>query len=380
MTSKSLLLLACLFAAASTQAQVQKQGAKKKAPAVRQQTPVSQPKKDTIPHPTKTVSTSLQSALYDTTFMDYDAIFSELDALIDSLYAPRSFAVLTAGTNNGYFTYSSKSGNDTTVTTIKRPMYNASVGYYSKTGLGISGGISVVNENGTLNPFQFSATGSYDFLNSHRFITGLAYTRFFTKENLGFYTSPLQNELYAYFTYRKLWVKPSVSASYGWGSRSSYETREEQIQIIKKKKILLATNTVQVNTVEQLADFNLTASLRHDFYFLHPFSQKDYFRVTPQVALISGTQQFGFNQMVNNSLQVGKGVGLGLISKEQPNSENVVLENTMRFRPLSLAANLTTEYVLDKIFLQPRVMFDYYFPAKENKLTSMFFLKAGLVF
>src|SRR5438309_206904 len=80
------------------------------------------------------------------------------------------------------------------------------------------------------------------------FITGLAFTRFFTKSNLAFYTSPLNNNLYAYFTYRHLWIKPSIALSYGWGSRTSYSEREDLIT-----SLLLAKNGyARINQTESI--------------------------------------------------------------------------------------------------------------------------------
>lgn len=334
-------------------------------------------KADTVPHQKQKAVSQETDALYDTTFTDYDEIFNELDALLDSLYMPRSFAVVNAGMTSGYFNYSAE--GDTTAETQKQLLYSASLSYFDKSGLGLSGGASLLNYNGRISPFQFSVTGSYDYIRSRHFITGVAYSHYFTKDDLPFYTSPLQNEVYGYFTYRKLWFKPSVGINYGWGTRQAFEEREKQFTIIKKKKTLIRTGTEQVSSVEQIADLSVNASVRHDFFLLHPFGKKDYFRITPQISLMSGTQQFGFNQTTTSSL-VGKGLGLGLGSSDLVTSKNASLESNMDFRPMSLTTFLKTEYVNSKFFIQPQVALDYYFPAKENNLTASFLINAGLVF
>lgn len=332
---------------------------------------------DTLPHNKQIVPKVAEDALYDTTFMDYDEIFSELDALLDSLDTPRSFVVVNGGLTSGYFNYSSAS--DTTLHTKKEFIYTASLAFFHKSGLGVSGGATMLQEAGMINPFQYSITGSYDYIRNRKFMTGIAFTRYFTKDSLSFYTSPLQSELYAYFTYRKAWLKPSVNVSYGWGNRSSFEEKEQQITIIKKKKIKIETGTVQISSVEQVADLSVTASVRHDFFFLHPFGKKDYFRITPQLGLISGTSQFGFNQSINSS-PMPKGVGQGVVTSEYAASQNTSFESNMKFHPKSIVAFLKTEYSNKFFFVQPQVVVDYYLPEAQNHFSTSFLINAGFVF
>lgn len=202
-------------------------------------------------------------------------------------------------------------------------------------------------------------------------MTGISLTRFFIKDNLPFYTSPLQNNAYAYFTYRKFWVKPTVAASYGWGSRSEYSEREERISAIR----LRPRGYTRINTQESINDFNLITSLRHDFYWLNLLSRNDFVRVTPQISFTSGTQKFGINQ-ISNTYATVRGTGINILY----NSENVYLDDKMLFQPLSLTGFLKTEYSIGKFFVQPQMLFDYYFPAKEGNLSTAFLLNAGIIF
>lgn len=314
----------------------------------------------------------------DTTFYDYDEIFSELDALIDSLYTPRSFRTITLGAGNGYFNYVSPTNSRVS---RKKIIFSPAVGFYHKSGLGFNASSSIIRDSGNILPYQYSLTGSYDYLAKRNFITGVAFTRFLTKKNLDFYTSPLQNELFGYFTYRDLWIKPSLSGSYGWGSRQSIE---EQTTSRKKLRRLLRVATGNVirdsvttitTTNEDVVDFNLSFSVRHDFYFLRLLHQKDYVRLTPQLSINGGTQQFGFNSVSNTSLVNPKN---GLVSVVR--TQSMTLDEEKDFRLLSLTAQLRTEYAFGKFFLQPQLFADYYFPAEENKLTATFFVSAGILF
>jgi hypothetical protein len=308
------------------------------------------------------------SVLIDTTFLDYDEIFSELDALLDSLNTPRSFSLVDVTVGNNYFNYTTKSG---TTETKRQFTYSPSLGYFDKSGLGISAGASIVNDGVSFSPFQYSVTGSYDYLKTKSLMTGLSLTHFFTKADLPFYTSPLQNELYGYFTLRKLWFKPSVAASYGWGSREAYEEREESIESL----LLAKRGYTRINTTEKIIDMNLIASVRHDFYFLDALAKHDFIRITPQLSFTSGTQQFGFNQ-TSTTYASRRITGRNILY----NSKEVTLDNNLYFQPLSLTGYLKAEYAKGKFFVQPQLIFDYYFPATTNQYTTSFLINAGFVF
>jgi hypothetical protein len=310
-----------------------------------------------------------QQPAIDTSFTDYDALFSELDSFLDSILAPRNFTLINLGMTTGFFNYESTESN--LLVPTKKMVYSPSISHFDKSGLGISASASIIHDGQQINPYQYSVTGSYDYIRNRRFITGISLTRFFIKDDLPFYTSPLQNNAYAYFSYRKFWLKPTVAASYGWGSRSEYSEREEHISAIR----LRPRGYTRINTQESINDFNLITSLRHDFYWLNLLSGSDFVRVTPQISFTSGTQKFGINQNSNTYATV-RGTGINVLY----NSENVYLDDTMLFQPLSLTGFIKTEYSVGKFFIQPQMLFDYYFPAKEGNLSTAFLLNAGVIF
>lgn len=336
------------------------------------------------------------SPLMDTTIYDYDEIFSELDLLLDSLYSPRSFLVAQVSAGTGFFQHNSASG--TSAETKQKLSFSPALGYYHKSGLGAGANASFLPGGNGSNPWQMSLSGSYDYLQKKSFITGLSLTHYFIKENLPFYTSPLQNEAYGYFTYRQSWLKPSLGASYGWGSRSAVEQRTEMTEKIQRGKPRnvsgdrdsirngngsngsgnsagSGTTTTTVTSYEKVVDFNLQVSIRHDFYFLHLFTKSDYIRLTPQLVFTGGSQQFGFNSIINSTL-TGRNIGKNAIT----NTQNVTLDNNLAFRPLSLTTQLRTEYVSGKFFVQPQLMLDYYFPAQGNNITTTFLVNTGVIF
>ena len=307
----------------------------------------------------------------DTTFNDedYDLLFNDLDKLLDSLTTPRSFVMFNIGIGNSYFNYETKSGF--ALQSSNQVTYAPSFSYFSKTGLGISATSIVMNDGMKWNPYQLNATLSYDYIRNHKFITGIALTRFFTKDSLPFYTSPLKNQLYAYFTYKNFWLKSSVAGSYGWGSRRSYQEQQDYITTLR----LQAYGYTRINTRESINDFNLITSVRHDFYWMNIFAKHDYIRFTPQIVFTSGTQKFGFNQTSSSYATLPR-TGTNVLY----NTNNVILDNQTYFQPLALSTYIKTQYSKGIFFIQPQLILDYYFPANEKNFSTAFVMNAGVIF
>ena len=301
--------------------------------------------------------------------LDYDELFSDLDFLIDSLTEPRSFGLFNIAAGYNYF--SSESKESLLIQSKKRLTYLPTLSYFFRNGLGVSASSIIVNDGQKINPYQFNVTGSYDYIKNNKFITGISLTHFFTKDSLPFYTSPLKNTLYSYFTYRSFWLKPSIGASYGWGSRSAYEEREEYITSLR----LTANGFTRINTQESVNDFNLIGSVRHDFYWLDVLGKRDYVRFSPQVVFVSGTQKFGFNQTSSTYATLPR-TGVNVLYS----SDQIVLDDQLYFQPLSLSTFLKVEYSIGKFFLQPQLIFDYYFPATQGNLTTAVVVNAGVIF
>ena len=117
----------------------------------------------------------------DTSFtdLDYDQLFNELDLLLDSLTAPRSFGLFNIAVGYNYFNY--QSNESYLLQSSKKLNYSPSLSYFFKNGLGVSVNSIIVNDGEKLNPYQFNITGSYDYIKNNKFITGISLTRFLQK-------------------------------------------------------------------------------------------------------------------------------------------------------------------------------------------------------
>lgn len=303
------------------------------------------------------------------TDINYDELFRDLDDFMDSILMPHSYFLASISMGKGYFDFSSK--NEEYIKTAKKFIYLPTLGYFHKSGLGLTTTGYIVNDDKNLNFYQWFLSPSYDYLENRDLATGISYTHYFTKDSLPFYTSPLQNELSAYFTYRKWWMRPGIAVNYGWGSRSAYKQREELIQSLR----LRPYGYTYINSTETVSDFSVMASVRHDFYWLDVLTFNDHIRVTPQLVFTSGTQKFGFNQSTTTYAQAVR-TGSNIIF----NSENAYLDDKLDFQPLSLTFYLRSEYSIGKFFVQPQVVFDYYFPATSKNFNILGSVNAGFMF
>lgn len=317
---------------------------------------------DTTIHPIGDLSST------DTT-IDYDELFSDFDAFMDSILTPHSYLLGSLSMGKGYYNFVNK-GNSS-IDASKKLTYSPILGYYHKAGLGITAMGYLVDGGKKMNLYQLAITPSFDYLKNRDLATGISFTKFFTKDSLPFYTTPLQNEFYAYFTYRKWWFRPMLALSYGWGSRTDYTARESLIQDLRLRR----RGFTYVNTEETISDLSVMASVRHDFYWLDVFTFRDHIRFTPQVAFTSGTQKFGFNQSSNTYATT-----LRTASNVLFNSENVYLDDEIKFQPLSLSLFFRGEYSIGKFFVQPQFTLDYYFPASTNNFNTLISVNAGFIF
>jgi hypothetical protein len=154
------------------------------------------------------------------------------------------------------------------------------------------------------------------------------------------------------------------------------ERKEEFIKLLRRRgRPISAIVITETNSKESVADFSVSASLRHSFYWLDLSKHNDYIRFTPMIVFSAGTQKFGFNQSttssINTAIRNGK-IGF--------NRGDFDLDNKSDFQPLSVTLYLRPEYSIGKFFIQPQLLLDYYFPGTENNFTVVPSLNAGFMF
>ena len=299
----------------------------------------------------------------------YNDLFTELDGFIDSLTTPRSLLLINVGVNNSFF--SGSGSPDQSRQREQGITITPALGYFHKSGLGINAAAYINTLNAaSFAPYQFALTGSYDYLGGHSILSGISLTRYLTTDSVSFYTSPLETEANVYLLYKRSWVKPSLSVTYAWGNKLAYEERQEFLPNLRTRR---PPGYTVVTTEERISDFSVTAAVKHDFSWPDIMGERSAIRFTPQLALTSGTQRFGFNQ--NTSTSSFKGNSPNILYS----SESVQLNETSKFQPLSLTAFLKAGFSKGVFSLQPQVSLDYYLPAKENNFTAGFVINAAVL-
>ncbi len=322
------------------------------------------------------------------TSLDYDDLLSELDLFLDSILRPRSFLHVNMGAAAGYFNYINR-GNYV-VATKKRFVLSPMIGYYHKSGIGMSVSSNLVKGRTNYMLYQYSVTPSFEFIQNKNWTGGFSYTRFITKDSLNFYTTPLQNEIGVYYLWRHPWLQPGFTTTYGWGSRKDVKERMDIItKVILKERPALRNTTVgtiidtiriadtirtRITTRESIIDFAFTATLRHTFYWLDVSEQGDCIKFTPMLAFSMGTQQFGLNKTYATTSSVRNAANVTFTRGDTRLDEN------LKVKPLSLTLYLRPEYSIGKFYIQPQLMLDYYFPAETDKFTTFFSINAGFLF
>ncbi len=298
-----------------------------------------------------------------------ESINQELAILLSNKQDAKSYFDINAGIGNGYFAQKSKG----LITETKgKVYYELGAGYYHKSGLSISGRTLLVNDQSKLTPFQASLNPAYDYTKGKKWGFGISYTRYFNKDSLDFYVSPLVNEFYGYGLYKGGWLQTSLGIAYASGS-------SEDAQKIPTKRIITRPNGTRdtitiintINTKQSVQDVSMILTLQHSFSW---GNAKNSYLFTPSVMITGGTQQFGLN-MQTTGVSVGPG-GNSFQLFNRTNSSTSSSAFTMQ----NLSFNLYGEYAVGKFYVSPQLLLTYLFPSSEQQFIFIANLTCGFTF
>lgn len=296
-----------------------------------------------------------------------DSLLADFDNFLDSMTRRRSMFFVGVGVGTGFFSFENK--NSVYISTEKKLIVSPSVGYFHKSGLGVSATAFGLSNSGKFSFYQLALSPSYDWI-SRSISTGISYSHYFNKDSLDFYTTPIRDELYAYFSYKRWWVRPSISLSYGWGSKSEYE--KQQIRLLRRRLQLRNRYFITIENEEEIRDFSLTISVRKDFDWYDLIAKNDNLTLTPVLLLNSGTQQFGFNTSYSYPFNPVRVNSL---------PANSTVSDQTSFSPQSAGAIVRASYMKGKFLLQPQVLFDYYLlETDSDPLNIVFAVSLSLAF
>lgn len=296
-----------------------------------------------------------------------DSLLQDFGKYMDSLAKPTSFFTISAGIGTGYFSFENK--NSYAFTTEKKLLISPSVGYYHKSGLGLSATGFYLPGANKAGFYQFAVSPSYDYLRSKKLSTGISFTKYFSKDSLPFYNTPIQQEIFAYFSIKKWKLRPSMSVSYGWGTKEEYEKR--QVLVWNRWLQRSQRGFITVKNEESIHDFAATLSLKYNFTWDDVFSDDDGFTLTPVLLLSGGTQRFGFNTSYSSSSAV-------IRNNVLPSNQQISEQTGFGVQSLSLV--IRSDYSIGKFFIMPQVLFDYYLPESDDRFSFAYSVVTGFNF
>ena len=296
-----------------------------------------------------------------------DSLMKDFDKFLDSLSKPKSFFSVALGIGTGIFSFEEK--GSMFVTSEKRLFFSPTLGYYHKTGLGITTAAFMLYDKNKVNAYQFAVSPSFDLIRK-KVSAGIAYTHYFNKDSVGFYMTPIQDEVFAYFSYKGWWVRPGINVSYGWGSKTEYEKQQYLIysRLLQRSQSYFIT----IKNVESVRDLSLTLSVRKDFDWYDVFSKDDNVMLTPVILLNLGTQNFGFNTSYTNTQNAAI-----RINSAPSNSE---ISETTDFALQSVSGVMRAGYMKGRFLLQPQIFFDYALWDTEKRFNTVYSVIVALSF
>ena len=300
-----------------------------------------------------------------------DSLMNGFDAFLDSLSQPKSFFSISAGIGNRTFSIKNNSLN-TQESKTDMISLTPSLGYYHKSGLGISvtGFLSALHNK--LDFYQYAITPSYDYI-GEKISVGISYTRYLGKDTAILNASPYENDLYAYFNIRHKTWRYGISAGYATGNFSDklsyrdsllrYSTLLQRLEWVYFKRTITSTNKIK--------DISFSASVRKDFEWYKVFTKKDNLVLSISSYVVAGASRI--TTVTNTSIKKGK-ITLARFRRSYEDTEG----NGLQFQSAAISASLF--YTIGNFNLQPVWFMDYYFPDSDKKINQVFSFTVGYSF
>ncbi|MDQ2719548.1 MAG: hypothetical protein M3Z26_07295 [Bacteroidota bacterium] len=247
-----------------------------------------------------------------------------------------------------------------------------SIGYYHKSGLGISFTGYLFDENNKTDFYQYALSPSYNYTSGKVVDASVYYTHYFQKDVYNAATSPIQNEIYGSLVFKKSWLKPGIAAGFSAGRSHQIINIDTTIKVQNQHIRVKYTDTADI----QVNSFTISPTIEHDFEFTHVFSSNDGLSFIPQFSLITGINKYVVNhkstQTDYNNFTKKK---IKRIKHFQTQS------GSHKYELQSIALDLYANYSISKFYIEPEVYLDYFLPkTTDNRFSQIFSLNIGMTF
>ncbi|MBO9155414.1 hypothetical protein ACFOTA_24595 [Chitinophaga sp. GCM10012297] len=210
--------------------------------------------------------------------------------------------------------------------------------------------------------FELDLSGGYDYTKDRNFLAGASYTKYFYRDSTDVPPTPITNELFAYFFWRKWWLEPGVSFDFGWGRYIEADDR----------------NSLSVKG----NDFNIIVDVRHPFIFLDVLKKNDAVLLMPVASLTSGTAKYFSNlksfRYVSRS-NIAKKQGRG--RRRRPDQDvpvETALSDGSAFRPRAVDFGVRASYIIGKVAIAPSYTVFKLLQGEDTSITGYFTASVSL--
>lgn len=289
--------------------------------------------------------------------------------MLDKMGAAESYFRVNLGIGNRLF-----SGNNKAVQNLdikNQLVFTPSVSYMHKSGLGLSFAGYLLDENSKFKFYQYALSPSYSYSKLKAVNTLLSYVHYFRERKYDASASPFDDEIYANLIFKKPYIKPGISVSYSSGNYSEIVNVDTTVIILTRPTLIKYTDTATTN----ISSFSLSASIEHDIVFYTLFAKKDGLRVTPQLSVISGVNNYTVSHKSSTQLyNLYTKRQLKRLRRFQSSGDN-------NFELQSLGFDLDLNYSIGKFYLEPEIYLDYYLPKTDDKaFTQVYNFNIGITF
>jgi hypothetical protein len=300
-----------------------------------------------------------------------DSLMKDFDKFVDSLTAPKSFFAIDVGLGNRTFSINNNSLN--TQSTNSSLSIMPSLGYYHKSGLGLSVMSFFANYQGKTEAFQHAITPSYDY-DGDKIAAGISYTRYLGKDSAIASSSPYENDWYGYFHVRtKNNWRFGVAMGYADGGFKDMVSYSDSIRrfntVLQRFEWVYVRSTISSDN--KIKDFMVSASVRKDYEWSHLLTRKDNLTLNLTGYLVTGASKIKSNF---NQTYMVRQIELSKLRRSYASADGTGFQ----FQSVALSAGLY--YSIGKFNIQPVWFVDYYLPASDQKISSVFSLVAGFSF
>lgn len=288
------------------------------------------------------------------------AILSELMQMLDSANKPVSYFYIGDSYSNRLFSVRNNILK-TKQTATSKLVYTPTVGYFNKTGLSLSAAASIVNDGTGLGITQFTITPAYELMNHPLFDLSVSYTGYIVANKYSAYSSPVQNDFYASFSYKKPIIEPGIAIGYSNGTYNETYYWRNRFGVRRYDSV---TN--------RLNSYSVMLYVSHHFNRFELFNKKDMFTIVPSLVLNAGASKIDPSNKTNATLREIRYINSrGRMPKIQNNS----------FGAESIGINTDIAYTIAPLTIGANVYADYFLPQTTGKkITTVFTLNIGFSF